>query len=162
MDSTGGVLANIYNNLAREGQPIYAVFEGYQFTDGDMVIKQLHRADPPVDSPDCDEDLTGILYYARGNEPFWMLTIADTGIAFVNMADGDTLVFPYVSPEVEKEGTVFGLVGSTDGQHSLQVAVFPRECRDSMSGAYFTLTAEVVVDGYHYVGCAMKGWSQPH
>lgn len=84
---------------------------------------------------------------ARGNEPNWRLEL------------GTALLF--VGPDVRLEGTappaqfVDGVrqhAGIVNGR-SINVALAPRVCRDTMSGMPHPLTAEVIVSGRTFRGC---------
>ena len=84
---------------------------------------------------------------ARGNEPNWRLEL------------GTTLVF--VGPDLRIEGTapaaeiVNGVrqhAGIVNGR-SVNVALAPRVCRDTMSGMPHPYVAEVVVGGRAFRGC---------
>ena len=47
---------------------------------------------------------------------------------------------------------------SIEGEHEIRAVIEDMGCRDDMSGAFFSHTAEVTLDGTMYRGCAREGW----
>lgn len=84
---------------------------------------------------------------ARGNEPNWRLELG-TALLFV----GPDLRIEGTAPPAQFVNGVRQHAGIVNGR-SINVALTPRVCRDSMSGMPHPFTAEVVVSGRAFRGC---------
>ncbi len=84
---------------------------------------------------------------ARGNEPNWLLELG-TALLFV----GPELRIEGTAPPAQFVNGVRQHAGIVNGR-SINVALAPRVCRDTMSGMPHPLTAEVVVSGRTFRGC---------
>lgn len=85
---------------------------------------------------------------ARGNEPFWTVTIADDEIILHRMGEDEVA---YHIDERTHETTQTKLRNS---DASLTLIVEERLCQDSMSGMYFPQSAELTLDDETLQGCA--------
>jgi heat shock protein HslJ len=85
---------------------------------------------------------------ARGNEPSWRLEIG-TALLFVAPPD---LRIEGTAPPAQFVNGVRQHAGIVNGR-SINVALTPRVCRDSMSGMPHPYVAEVVVSGRAFRGC---------
>jgi heat shock protein HslJ/uncharacterized lipoprotein YbaY len=85
---------------------------------------------------------------ARGNEPSWRL---DLGRELVFATPDER--FEGTAPPAQTINGVRTHVGTVSGR-SIRVALTPRVCRDTMSGMPYPWTAEVIVSGRMYRGCA--------
>ena len=85
---------------------------------------------------------------ARGNEPSWRLELG-TALLFVAPPD---LRIEGTAPPAQFVSGVRQHAGIVNGR-SINVALTPRVCRDSMSGMPYPFTAEVVVSGRAFRGC---------
>jgi heat shock protein HslJ/uncharacterized membrane protein len=87
---------------------------------------------------------------ARGNEPFWQLTLSGEGIAFE--APGQELSFKAPS---FKRGVVDGhpSITASEGGKTLEARVTQRMCADTMSGMPFPVGVEVSFEGKRFSGC---------
>lgn len=83
---------------------------------------------------------------ARGNEPFWSLTLTPEGSTYTDM-EGVTLTAPYTAP-TEDAGSL--LFDTAAGPLRLTETL----CRDSMSGMPYPFTAALTRDGTDLHGCA--------
>jgi putative lipoprotein len=171
MDETGVGLAQVYETLTSGVyQDLYAVVLGEvgpapadgfgaDYAGSIAVVSLLHAA---PESHACDEDLSGITVQASGNEPFWRLDIRDEGILLSELGSEDRLFSPATGSSEEGGLRRFrGAAEAEAGQEagaSINVVIEERACRDSMSGAYFSFSARVEVDGRELVGCARRGW----
>ncbi|NBE08046.1 META domain-containing protein [Paragemmobacter ruber] len=85
-------------------------------------------------------------FTARGNEPFWSLTVTPEGSTYTDM-EGLTLTAPFTEPSV------------ADGARLYPTAAGPLRltetlCRDSMSGMPYPFTVTLNRDGADLPGCA--------
>ena len=85
---------------------------------------------------------------ARGNEPSWRLELG-TALLFVAPPD---LRIEGTAPPAQFVNGVRQHSGIVNGR-SINVALAPRVCRDTMSGMPHPFTAEVVVSGRAFRGC---------
>ncbi len=166
VDLTSGELFAVYTRQAiNPGDPVFVEFRavlgpppqvgfGARYAN-QLTVMQLRRA--ALEGPGCDEDLRTLEFRARGNDPFWGVDIATTGITFSDFGRSLKLSFPYVGPDVSPGKWRYTATTLDDGEHRITIDIEQDVCNDSMSGAYFTFTAEVDVDGRPYVGCAMQG-----
>lgn len=171
MDETGSELARVYEALTSDVyQELYAVVLGevgpapsdgfgadYA---GSITVAALRHAAP--ESHACNEDLSGIKMRAFGNEPFWRVDIRNEEILLSELGSEDRL---FASTSVStQEGRLQHFHGTAEAEAGqaagavIEVAIEERPCRDSMSGAYFSFSARVEVDGRELVGCARQGW----
>ncbi len=170
VDDTGGDLQTVYEQLTTEPyQPLFvevrgswgpAPSEGFGAAYPEqLTIGELRRAVP--EGPGCDEDLAGVRYLARGNEPFWRVEIRGSGIVFSRLGKSEEIVFPSVAPQGGPESRLFASSMEGPGGRRIEIAITERRCVDSMSGALFALTARVTLDGERLQGCAVEGSESP-
>jgi uncharacterized membrane protein len=161
IDQTGGRLREAYEELTSAPyQPIYVEVAG---TGGEapaegfgadyarsLSVTDLRRA--ALEGKGCAEELSGFLFRVRGNEPFWNVSIAESGISFSMMDGPRRLEFPYNSAEADVYSSALVTV-----PHRVEVRLEKRDCADSMSGERFSYTATAVYDGKQLSGCAYEG-----
>jgi uncharacterized membrane protein len=177
VDETGGDLGRVYEDLTHEVyQRLYVEILG---TEGERpeegfgadyggsitVIALRHAAS---ESLGCGWDLTGILFRASGNEPFWHVDIRADAILLNEMDSGERVFLP--SSETNESlqpsggdgleqyrGMARGGPDVAPGG-SIVITFSEQPCRDSMSGAFFNFAARIEVDGRELSGCARPGW----
>ncbi len=171
VDETGGELTHVYETLTSGVyQDLYVVVFGKvglppsdgfgaDYSGSIAVVSLLHAA---PESHACNEDLSGITVQASGNEPFWRIDIRDEGILLSELGSEDRFFSPATGSAEEAglrrfRGTAEAEAGQEAGA-SIEIAIDERACRDSMSGAYFSFSARVEVDGRELIGCARQGW----
>jgi len=119
------------------------------------------------EGPSCDFAWDSFDYRARGNEPFWMLEVSDGGMRLVRPAEPDE-VWESVVREQTARGLVFrpGIRRNAAGKTTIPVdpnwgraelVIRPEPCRDSMSGAYFGLSAAFRFGNEVFAGCTLVG-----
>lgn len=91
---------------------------------------------------------------ARGNEPFWAVEVADSGIVYKTPENLAGVVYRNVAYEV-KDG-VRTWRATSDGK-GIVLVLEPTRCTDSMSGKESPWTARVEVEGVHLEGCGDAG-----
>jgi len=92
-------------------------------------------------------------YTARGNEPFWSVTIQEPTIVF--KTPEQEVSYPYAAPKEESNLIAFESSTASDTMTStIRITISVSECFDSMSGEAFPYTATVTRDGTTYTGCA--------
>ena len=117
-----------------------------------LRVTELLRAEG--EGPGCRLDLAGVLFVARGNEPFWSLQVREDGMSLRLLEAPEEIVFP--SPEKESQ-PAFITYESEAAQSRIKVVLEKRRCVDTMSGARYAWTAGVDLDGRRLAGCAAEG-----
>jgi putative lipoprotein len=166
IDLTGQELTDVYAALSiNPGDPIFVEFQGLLEPPPDVgfgadyanQIKVLELRRAALEGPGCNEDLRSIEFRARGNEPFWSVDILQSGIVFSDFGRSMKLAFPYTKAKMSDGKWRYVSIIKGDEDHRIVIDIERESCSDTMSGAYFSLLAEVEVDGRTYVGCATEG-----
>ncbi|MCC5975657.1 MAG: META domain-containing protein [Rubellimicrobium sp.] len=84
---------------------------------------------------------------ARGNEPFWFLTLAEGRMVFAPL-DGEVIDLPLPTPVETAEGWRFA------AEAGLSATLSGGPCRDTMTGMPHPFAASVDVGGQVLAGCA--------
>ncbi|MCK5324792.1 MAG: hypothetical protein KAJ57_02250 [Woeseiaceae bacterium] len=163
INETGDDLTNVYDQLTSSpnqrmfvevsGDWVEPPEAGFASQHSEAIrITELHRAER--EGWGCNLELSGILYIANGNEPFWRLEISDSGLFFSSMTDLRKLEFPPAEPE-----EVLSLIRfwSQARDLAIDVSLEKRRCVDSMSGSRYEFAATVDIEGKRFSGCALKG-----
>lgn len=97
--------------------------------------------------PSMAQDGADLLpFTARGNEPFWSLTVTPEGSSYSDM-EGTTLDAPFTEPVTEGDSFLFTTAA---GPLSLTQTL----CHDSMSGMVYPYTVTLTRNGTDLSGCA--------
>jgi putative lipoprotein len=99
----------------------------------------------------CDTDWGGFEYRAYGNEPFWNVELSPTGLR-LNRLGSESRVWIDVREHPNENGVRF----EGDGP-PIELTLVCEPCHDSMSGAYFGMSARVVLGAEELRGCALPG-----
>lgn len=110
---------------------------------------------PPAPAPQAAAADT-VEYIARGNEPFWAVTVGAEGIRFSEPENIAGTLGPYRAPVRAESSMVFNTV-LTDSAHTpLELVLEERSCIDSMSGFEYPYTATARVGGRVLQGCGER------
>jgi len=102
----------------------------------------------------CDFDWSRFLYRAHGNEPFWVLEVLATGMRLTRPGQPG-MTWTEVS-EIRREGSV--IFRGAAGEHPpVELVIEAGPSRDTMSGAYYGLSARLVLDEKTLKGHALRG-----
>jgi len=85
-----------------------------------------------------------------GNEPFWNIEIATSGIVYTSMGE-DPVVYPYNSPEKRGAYTIYT---SKHKKSTIKITIIEKTCNDTMSDERFSYITKVELDGKKLSGCA--------
>jgi uncharacterized membrane protein len=119
-----------------------------------IVVTAVRRA--AKEGLGCDEDLTGIEFKARGNEPFWNVTVGEDGITFFDISRLQ-IKFRYTAPARAPGRWIYYTTAAEKGKHWLLIVIDEKPCTDSATGEYSSFSADVLIDGQRYTGCATSG-----
>ena len=98
---------------------------------------------PAVMAQDVDDLLP---FTARGNEPFWSLTLTSNSSSYTDM-EGVTLDAPFTDPTPQNGSLIFPTAAGP-------LRLTETLCRDSMSGMPYPFTVTLTRDGIDLPGCA--------
>lgn len=101
----------------------------------------------------CEFDLTGFIFRANGNEPFWMVEILPAGMRF-SQPGGPEVFWPEVSAKRQGDLLVFH---GTGADKAATLTIEPGPGYDDMSGSYFHHRARFEWNGTMFEGPAMRG-----
>jgi uncharacterized membrane protein len=102
----------------------------------------------------CDLDIEAFRFRALGNEPFWSMDLTREGILLRSMGQDTKRWTP--EQEVEERDGI-RLTGRAEDGDSIIVEMLQRQCRDTMSGAFYGFTAYVIIGESTLIGCAVRG-----
>jgi uncharacterized membrane protein len=102
----------------------------------------------------CDFDWSRFLYRAQGNEPFWTLEVLPTQMRLSRPGHED-LTWSVVK-ESRSEGTIVFRAADA-GVPAVEIRIERGPSRDTMSGAYYGLSARLELDGESFRGNALPG-----
>lgn len=163
INESGDELVEVYEELTSAPyQPMFAEVrgewvappqEGFGAEFGEALrITELLRAEN--EGFGCRLDLSGVLFVASGNEPFWRLRIRDDGMTMRSMGSPEERVFAAPDRREQAGRITFESGGPDPG---IRVVLENRRCVDSMSGARYAWAVTVDVDGRQLKGCAAEG-----
>ena len=163
INESGDELVEVYEELTSapyqpmfaevRGEWVAAPQEGFGAEFGEALrITEFLRAEN--EGFGCRLDLSGVLFVASGNEPFWRLQIRDDGMTMRSMGSPEERVFG-APDRREQAGRITFESGGPDS--GIRVVLENRRCADSMSGARYAWAVTVDVDGRQLKGCAAEG-----
>jgi uncharacterized membrane protein len=161
-----GLLLKLHAELVPQREPyerIFVVLEGRREqapTDGlgadypgALHVETVRYAG--FEGPGCDARWDGFRYRAHGNEPFWSAEVSPSGFRLGRLGEAE-LGWQDILEESGPEGIRFAGTGGP-GRGTVELAISRAPCRDSMSGAYFALSAWLRLRDEKLVGCALPG-----
>lgn len=161
-DRTGGELERAHEMLG--GGPEGPVFVevraeslGAGATPSQLVVLELVRASPVGEGAGCAEPPAAYRFRASGNEPFWSVTVGKDSVVFEQPEEPRRVATPLTSREEGASRRIFHAETAGASPHAIRVILTPGRCADSMSGALYSYSAEVVFDGRSLSGCARAG-----
>lgn len=154
-----GALSTAFSSLdAAAGVGIYAEIRGTASTDGgSLTMTELVRARGLGGRLACETPVFPGEFVASGNEPFWSVEIREDGIVFRSPAEPNGTTYPYAITRTETGGSLYATKIDRPKVSTLEIALAPGRCVDSMSGEFRAYRARVVRDGAKRDGCAFAG-----
>jgi uncharacterized membrane protein len=122
-----------------------------------IAVLHLVRATPVGESAGCAEPPARYRFRASGNEPFWAATVEEDSIVFEQPEEPRRFAVPRTGSEEGADRRTFHARTSGSDAHVVRMTLLPGRCADSMSGALYSFSAEVVFDGKLLSGCARAG-----
>lgn len=120
--------------------------------------RRAEEAPPPAPAPASPQAAAPdtIEYIARGNEPFWAVTVSAEGIRFSEPENIEGTLGPYRDPVLAESSMVFNTVLADSARTPLELVLEDRPCTDSMSGFEYPYTATARVGGRVLEGCGER------
>lgn len=162
---SAGILWDLHRELAPGQEPFEEVFAtvsgvvGPRMEDGFgtdyegtvFVDEVLYAA---TEGYGCQNDWNNFSYRALGNEPFWSLEITPLGLELNRLGLGTQ---SWTLEHEEHEEGVITFTGQNAGGKAIEVRFSGEPCRDSMAGAFFGFSVEILTQGEQLRGCGLRG-----
>jgi len=127
---------------------------------GLLTVRALRRAEPASEGFGCSQDLSGFVFRATGQEPFWHLRVSPTGLRYSTPSEPETAFAP-VPPSPRGDAWVYESNGTGPEPVGLRVVFEPARCTDSMVGSVYSWRATIEIAGGRRTGCAWEGALSP-
>ena len=102
----------------------------------------------------CGTDWNAFSYRAYGNEPFWRVEVSQSGLHLTRPGEPEQ---PWRKVQKLVTDGVIRYTGTlTDGTSS-ELVIERTPCRDTMSGAFFGLSATLRLGSEEFAGCVLMG-----
>lgn len=152
-----GELARAFSTLAaKPSDGIYVELAG-EIDGTRLTLTSLLRAHALGGALACDAPVFDGEFVANGNEPFWAVEIRENGITFRSPEMPKGRTYPYAFTRTETGSVVYATKVEVPTVSTLEVALEPAQCADSMSGELRGFKAHVTHDGAKLEGCAIAG-----
>src|SRR5258705_589417 len=153
-----GELANaLATPSAKPADGIYVELDNAPATADALAGTTVVRARALGEGAACDAPVFDGEFAATGNEPFWAVAIRENGITFRSPDLPKGRTFPYALTRTETGSVLYATKIETPVVSTLEVALEPATCIDSMSGERRRFKAHVTLDGRKLDGCAAAG-----
>lgn len=128
---------------------------------GLLTVRSLRRAEPAGEGFGCSQDLSGFMFRATGQEPFWHLRVSPTGLRYSTPSAPESTFAP-VPPVRLGRAWVYESEGTGPEAVGLRAVFEPARCTDTMAGSVYGWTATVDIAGERRSGCAWEGALSPN
>lgn len=123
-----------------------------QGADGALEINRIERVGG--DARDCTEHgLSGVVFKAHGNEPFWALTLSSNTVVL------ERPEVAALTATIDGSDNDAGVrrIQASSASGKIEVRLQRTACSDGMSDALYAWTAQVQVGGQTLKGCGYSG-----
>lgn len=134
-----------------KSRPFFLDAWGAHRNDGGLRLGRIERAHR--EGPGCAENLSEFVVKARGNEPFWALSVDRDALRF-QRPEAPAYTAPYIRSVLADGSRRFK--ADTEGG-SLTLTLTRQPCRDGMSDAVYGWSAVVNVGLKEWKGCGYAG-----
>lgn len=126
-------------------------FDGWvREREGKWIVESVERVH--TEGPRCDAPLEQAVFVARGNEPFWSLSLSATGWEL--QRPGQDALHAQAQAQAMKAGTAYVWESSAP---AAKVEIVPGYCADGMADAVSGWVAKLSLEGKTLNGCAHRG-----
>ena len=122
-----------------------------------LAATELLRIAPVGEGAGCDRAVFAGDYVASGNEPFWSIEIGPQTIVYRSPELTAGRSYPYAFTRTETGALFYATKVDKPALSTLEAAIEPARCVDSMSGEVRAFRAHVTLDGRRLEGCATAG-----
>lgn len=122
---------------------------------GGLIVRDVMRLSP--ESRGCAGMPDDYAFHAFGEEPFWAVTIRESGMSFREPDRQEPLLFPAVAAERSGDVIRYQAVSLTPDSTMMVVELRRAMCTDSMSGEVTNHVAVVRLGSRELHGCAREG-----
>jgi putative lipoprotein len=157
-------LAKIYQRLNTQGSlPVYTEFTGEIIfpedenskSDAVMRIDRVHHMALAKTSLQCAKPINDSLIHAKGEQPYWRLSIDGENVYFATKAQNQI----YKTNRVNFQTTQINTIKSTNNNDKpLNVVIKPNECFND--NEYWGYSATITAENNIYKGCGEPGWAK--
>lgn len=119
--------------------------------DGRLAITRIERI--YTEGPSCEEALGGVVFFARGNEPFWSVRSGQDGVTLER--PGVAAITGPFNGVTESNGD--RRIESETPSGPLVVLLTPVPCSDGMSDSIYGWTAKATLRNEEWSGCGFAG-----
>lgn len=119
--------------------------------DGRLAVTRIERI--YTEGPSCDEALSGVVFFARGNEPFWSVRSGQDGVV-LERPGVPAISGPYTGVTESEGGR---RIESETPSGKLVVQFTPAACSDGMSDSIYGWTAKASLRNEAWSGCGFAG-----
>lgn len=163
-DTEAGLFAMMFGETDNEAHELYVQMQAA--IDGQTIVAQkVWRASHAAYNLGCEENLSGLVFLARGREPFWGLELRSNGeIALLVPTEDDSAlreeIYRFTATDDEDGAQVF-LGQHADNGSPCRLSLYMDECADVATMDWFGMRAEFSMEGRLYQGCAWPGEAGP-
>ena len=150
-DFASGAAPVLDTFLASGAREFFIDAWGSPGADGRLAITAIERI--YTEGPGCDEALSGVVFVARGNEPFWSVRSGQDGVTLER--PGVAAISGPFNGVTEAEGD--RRIESETPSGQLVVQLTPAPCSDGMSDAIYGWTAKATLRNEAWSGCGFAG-----
>ena len=157
-------LAKIYQRInTQRSLPVYIEFTGEivfpkdktSTEDAVMRIDRIHYMALAKTSLQCAKPINNSLIHAKGDQPYWRLSIDGENLYFATKAQNQV----YKTNRVNFQTTQINTIKSINKDDKpLNVVIKPNECFNLQDNEYWGYSALIKTENNTYEGCGEPGW----
>ena len=157
-------LVNIYQRLNTQSSlPVYTEFTGEiifpedEKSKSDAVIRidRVHHMALAKTSLQCAKPANDSLIHAKGEQPYWRLSIDGENLYFATKAQNQV----YKTNRVNFQSTQMNTIKSiNNNEKPLNVVIKPNACFNLNDNEYWGYSATITTENNIFKGCAEPGW----
>ncbi len=132
-------------------QKIVVEFEGVVIDNSNIIIKKIISAEQKYYKNVC----IPYDFWCVGNEPFWQVQISakENLIDFYDPMNQKYYSFNYMVSKVENKIAIYQAQTKSD---TIKITINKGKCNDGMSDKEYNYSAEILLNGKKFKGCAIK------
>ena len=157
-------LAKVYQRMITQtSQPVYVEFTGEiifpedENSESDAILRvdRVHHMAQAKTSLQCAKPNNGSLIHAKGETPYWRLSIDDQNLYFATKAQNQVYKTNKANYQTTQNNTVMSV---SKNNKPLRAVIKPSECFNLKDNEYWGYKATVTTENNTYEGCGEPGW----